>query len=170
MVDRDDARLFRVRDLFARKARHRRRPVLRAAYAIVQRQTVLFSEFGNPACAPGARTAGAFACLDEDEMSTYAQTVLERLHAIGTIGAMWWCWSDYVRALAEIPPCDEAKHELHFGIIRADGSEQPVARTLSRFAAQRRRVLDAPPPIADEAQFYASLPGGIDALYRHYGR
>jgi endo-1,4-beta-mannosidase len=131
---------------------------------------LLFSEFGNPACPPGASTVGAFACLDEDEMSIYAQTVLERLHAIGTIGAMWWCWSDYVHALANVPPCDEAKHELHFGLIRVDGSERPVAHTLSRFAAQRRPVLDPPPPIADEAQFYASLPGGIDALYRHYGR
>ncbi|MGA7747813.1 MAG: hypothetical protein WCC70_08970 [Candidatus Aquilonibacter sp.] len=131
---------------------------------------LLFSEFGNPACPPGTSTVGAFACLDEDEMSTYAQTVLERLHAIGTIGAMWWCWSDYAHALANVPPCDEAKHELHFGVIRVDGSERPVARTLSRFAAERRRVLDAPPPIAEETQFYASLPGGIDALYRDYGR
>ena len=131
---------------------------------------LLFSELGNPACPPGASTVGAFACLDEDEMSTYAQTVLARLHAIGAIGAMWWCWSDYAHSLANVPPFDEAKHELHFGLIRVDGSERPVARALSRFAAERRRVLDPPSPIADETQFYASLPGGIDALYRHYGR
>ncbi|HUN28976.1 MAG TPA: cellulase family glycosylhydrolase [Alphaproteobacteria bacterium] len=134
------------------------------------RKPLLFSEFGNPVCAASARTAGAFACLDDDEMSAYAQTVLERLHAIGTIGAMWWCWSDYAQALANSPPFDEAKHEFHFGMVRADGSERPVAHTLARFAAERRRVLDAPPPIADESDFYASLPGGIDALYHHYRR
>ena len=134
------------------------------------RKPLLFSEFGNPVCVASARTAGAFACLDDDEMSAYAQTVLERLHAIGTIGAMWWCWSDYAKALANSPPFDEAKHEFHFGMVRADGSERPVAHTLARFAAERRRVLDAPPPIADESDFYASLPGGIDALYHHYRR
>jgi endo-1,4-beta-mannosidase len=129
---------------------------------------LLFSEFGNPACPPGADVSGKFPCLNDDEMSTYGQRVLERLHAIGTIGAMWWCWSDYVHALAAVPPCDQAKHELHFGMIRADGSERPVARTLARFAQQRRQVLAAPPPIAEESAFYASLPGGIDALYRRY--
>ena len=131
---------------------------------------VLFSEFGNPACPPEARVAGTFACLDDDEMSTYAQKVLEGLHAIGTIGAMWWCWSDYARALYDVPPCDEATHERHFGMIRADGSERPVARTLAHFAQQQRAVLTAPPPIAEESAFYASLPGAIDALYRRYRR
>ncbi|MGD0050492.1 MAG: hypothetical protein ABSD03_01585 [Vulcanimicrobiaceae bacterium] len=129
---------------------------------------LLFSEFGNPACPPGAQTVGSFECLDEDEMAAYAYTVLVRLHAIGTIGAMWWCWSDYASALATVPPCDKASHELYFGMIRADGSERPVARLLAQYAAQQLPVLDPPPPIADEATFYASLPGGIDALYRRY--
>jgi len=129
---------------------------------------LLFSEFGNPVCAPGAHTAGAFECLDDDEMTAYAHTVLVRLHAIGAIGAMWWCWSDYPHALADVPPFDKAPHELHFGMIRADGSERPVARLLAHFAAQRLTVLEPPPPIADETAFYASLPEGIDALYRDY--
>ncbi|HTV93155.1 MAG TPA: hypothetical protein VMG98_10600 [Verrucomicrobiae bacterium] len=129
---------------------------------------LLFSEFGNPACPRGEQTIGSFECLDDDEMAAYAYTVLVRLHAIGTIGAMWWCWSDYVNALRAVPPFDKAPHELSFGMIRADGSERPVARLLGQFAAQRLEVLDPPPPIADEASFYASLPGGIDALYRRY--
>jgi endo-1,4-beta-mannosidase len=130
---------------------------------------LLFSEFGNPACPPGAQTVGSFECLDEDEMAAYAYTVLVRLHAIGTIGAMWWCWSDYARALSTVPPCDKASHELYFGMIREDGSERPVARLLAQFAAQQLPVVEPPPPpIADEATFYPSLPGGIDALYRRY--
>jgi endo-1,4-beta-mannosidase len=129
---------------------------------------LLFSEFGNPECAPGHTSAGDFACLNEDEMQTYADGVLRRLHAQGTIGAMWWCWADYVRALADLPPFDQAVHELRFGMVRADGSEKPVARALARVATERWRVREAPAPIADEASFYASLPGGIDALYRDY--
>ena len=101
-------------------------------------------------------------------MSYYAHAVLEHLHAMGTIGAMWWCWADYDHALAALPPFDLAKHELRFGMIRADGSEKPVARTLSAFAKERRAVQSVPNPIAGEAAFYAGLPGSIDALYRHY--
>jgi len=121
---------------------------------------LLFSEFGNPTMPP----------TDEYEVRTYAEAVLERLHAIGTIGAMWWCWADYVQALADLPPFDQAPHELRFGMIRNDGSERPVARALATFARRKRYVQPAPPPIANEAEFYASLPGGIDALYRDYRR
>jgi endo-1,4-beta-mannosidase len=124
------------------------------------RKPLLFSEFGLP----------AYPATRDDEIAQYAQAVLENLHAIGTLGAMWWCWADYVHALDALPPFDKAPHELHFGMIRNDGSERPVARVLARFAAQKRRVLDAPPPIAEEAAFYDRLPGGIDALYRHYRR
>jgi endo-1,4-beta-mannosidase len=129
---------------------------------------VLFSEFGNPECPPGAQTAGAFACLDEDEMAQYALAVIERLHARGALGAFWWCWADYDPALAELPPFDLAPHELRFGILRADGSEKPVARALSNFAATRREVRDAPAPIVEESAYYASLPEGIVDLYREY--
>ena len=132
------------------------------------RKPLLFSEFGNPVCPPGKQRVGTMECLDDDEMNVYATAVLEKLHAIGTIGAMWWCWSDYAPALAEMPPFDQAPHEFHFGMIRTDGSERLVAKTLARFAAEHRAVAQPPPPIADEAEFYAALPGEIDALYRRY--
>jgi endo-1,4-beta-mannosidase len=120
---------------------------------------LLFSEFGMP----------AYPATSDYDIATYALLVLQRLHAAGTIGAMWWCWADYARALEAQPPFDRAPHELYFGMIRSDGSERPVARVLAQFAAQKRPVLGEPSPIADETAFYASLPGGIDALYRRYG-
>ena len=53
--------------------------------------------------------------------------------------------------------------------VLMDNITRPVARLLAQFAAQQLPVLEPPPPpIADEATFYASLPGGIDALYRRY--
>ncbi|HVA29256.1 MAG TPA: hypothetical protein VNF68_13830, partial [Candidatus Baltobacteraceae bacterium] len=128
---------------------------------------LLFSEFGNPACAPNA--ASAFACLSESEMAEYGTAVLERLHARGAIGAMWWCWADYDPSLADLPPFDQAPHELHFGIVRADGSDKPIAHALAAFAQRAFVVGDAPAPIADETAYYASLPEGLDALYRRYG-
>jgi endo-1,4-beta-mannosidase len=128
---------------------------------------LLFSEFGNPTCLQSAK-ASNLACLNEHEMTTYAERVLEHLHALGAIGALWWCWADYDPALADQPPFDRAQHELTFGIVRSDGSYKPIAKTLATFAAQTRDVRPALPPIADEASFYADLPGSIDALYRHY--
>jgi endo-1,4-beta-mannosidase len=143
-------------------------PFLCQLQASCSGKRVLFSEFGNPECPPHAQTAGAFACLDEDEMAQYARGAIDRLHERGALGAFWWCWSDYDPALAALPPFDLAPHELRFGILRADGSEKPVARVLSSFAAERREVRDAPAPIVEESAYYASLPEGIVDCYRDY--
>jgi endo-1,4-beta-mannosidase len=129
---------------------------------------VLFSEFGNPQCPPGAASAGGFACLNEEEMAQYAGAVLDKLHASGALGGFWWCWADYDPALADRPPFDRAPHELRFGIVRSDESYKPVAQVLASFAREARAVLDPPPPIAAEVEFYASLPQGIVDLYRTY--
>ncbi|HTX58416.1 MAG TPA: hypothetical protein VMH02_01980 [Verrucomicrobiae bacterium] len=118
---------------------------------------VLFSELGNPSSS-----------VDDETMRYYAYAVIDRLHARGALGAMWWCWADYAPELDELPPFDCAEHELHFGIVRSDGTEKPVAQALARFAGEARQIVPPPPPIADEAAFYASLPQGIAALFREY--
>lgn len=150
---------------------------------------VLFSEFGNPTCPPGKVTpyerqplpgepqpsktdipanAATYACLQEDEMATYCEAVLRKLHAQGCIGAMWWCWADYVKELAALPPFDRAEHELHFGMIRADGSLKPVGETLSKLAREGWHVTPTPPPIANERAFYEGLPKTLYADYDRY--
>jgi endo-1,4-beta-mannosidase len=126
---------------------------------------VLFSEFGNPEC---GKDATAFACLNENEMADYCTSVLERLQRRGSLGALWWCWADYDRRLADLPPFDRAPHELHFGIVRMDGSEKPVAGALAAFAKRALPVVSAPSRQFDETEFYASLPGGLFADYRRY--
>lgn len=136
-------------------------------------KSVLFSEFGNPTCPPGTlspENALPFACLTEDEMAVYAYGVLDRLQRRGAIGALWWCWADYAPALAELPPFDCAPHEMHFGIVRADGTFKPVAQRLQDFAREARNVTPLPPPIVDEAQFYKSLPAGMANTYQEYCR
>ncbi len=132
---------------------------------------VLFSELGNPTCLNGAQRAGAFACLTEDEMARYAYAVLDRLQRRGAIGAFWWCFADYDERLRELAPFDRAPHELTFGIVRSDGTEKPVARAIERFARESRRVAEPAhvEPI-DETAFYASLPNGLDDVYRRYCR
>lgn len=151
---------------------------------------VLFSEFGNPTCPPGTvspfdrvplpgeaplasssqtpSNAARFACLREDEMAAYGYGVLDRLQRRGALGGLWWCWADYAQELAQTPPFDRAVHELHFGIVRNDGSEKPIAEALARFANEGRSVERAGPPIVEEASYYAGLPGNVDALYERY--
>jgi len=154
---------------------------------------VLFTEFGNPTCPPGTRSpydrvplpgdpfrqpepsaeraegpAASFACLTELEMTTYATAVLDRLQRSGALGAFWWCWADYAREIAHLPPFDMAPHELTFGIVRDDGSEKPVAAALAAFAAEARPVIDAPAPIVDESVYYRTLPESIAQHYAAY--
>ncbi len=134
------------------------------------KKPLLFSEFGNPECPPGATEAGGIACLSEDEMVGYARTVLQRLVQQGAIGAMWWCWADYDPTLATLPPFDRAPHELRFGIIRADGSEKPVAKVLSAFSREAHEAMEPQPQPIDEKLYYASLPRGIFERYQDYCR
>lgn len=151
---------------------------------------VLFSEFGNPTCPPGTVSpyervplpgdkidlsehvpplnAAKYACLREDEMSDYGYGVLDRLHKAGATGAFWWCYADYAKEVADLPPFDKAPHELSFGIVRQDGSPKPIASALKKFAKEKRAVLAPPPPIVDEVQYYANLPGAVDKAYAAY--
>lgn len=169
-------------------------PFLAQVQASCAGKGVLFSELGNPACpagtvspydrialpgdtivakaGPAVANAAPYACLNEDEMARYAYGTIDRLHARGARGAFWWCWADYDRALADLPPFDDAPHEGHFGIVRSDGEFKPVARELSRLAAEKRSVVEPPaaPIVNDEAAYYASLPEGIFDLYRSYCR
>jgi endo-1,4-beta-mannosidase len=165
-------------------------PFLASLQASFTGKPLLFSEFGNPTCPAGTVSPyervglpgeasnapsvalplnpAGFACLTEDEMASYAVDVIDKLHAGGAIGAFWWCWADYDPTLASLPPFDKAPHELHFGIVRADGSLKPVGEALRSVAAQHREVLKAAAPIADEASYYASLPQGMFELYKEY--
>ena len=154
---------------------------------------VLFSEFGNPGCPPATvspyervplpgeaaveaavetadlpANAAPYACLTDDEMPEYARATLERLHRSGALGALWWCWADYVEALASQPPFDRAPHEMRFGIIDSNGNDKPIAAALARFASERRTVLATPPPILDERGFFTRLPKDLDEIYRDY--
>jgi endo-1,4-beta-mannosidase len=143
-------------------------PYLMQLMQACSRKRVLFTELGNPTCPP--RGSAQYQCLSEDEMSEYAYAAIDRLHARGALGAFWWCWADYSTPLEQLPPCDEAPHELSFGVVRSDGSFKPVAQTLAKLAREARTVLPEAHRqlIDDEAAYYASLPRGIGRLYREY--
>jgi endo-1,4-beta-mannosidase len=143
-------------------------PFLSAVTSAFSHKRVLFSEFGNPQCSGAPSALG---CLDEAAMAEYAGAVLRRVHARGVLGALWWCWADYA-VDPRTPPFDRATHELHFGIVRADGREKPVAGVLAAFAAERRAVEEivdrAGALLPDERAYYAGLPLATGDAYRRY--
>ena len=109
-----------------------------------------------------------YACLNENEMATYARAVLERLHRDGRLGGWWWCWADYDDALRATPPFDLAPHELSFGIVRSDGSLKPVANALAAFAREERTVVEGTDPVMFEPAYYADLPQTIGNAFARY--
>jgi endo-1,4-beta-mannosidase len=107
----------------------------------------------------------------EEALATFVAQVLPRLVDVGASGAMLWCFADYHPSLWDQPPCDEARHERHFGLVRADGSLKPhaeairdFARTTPRRLAPRHRVeLDV-----DAEAYYAAPAHHARRLYEAY--
>ena len=91
----------------------------------------------------------------EEDFAAYIAQVLPNLIEVGSLGAVLWCFADYVEELWDKPPCKESIHERFFGLVRPDGSLKPHAQVLKQFAATnpvikeatRKITLDAP---ADE--------------------
>lgn len=166
-------------------------PFLCQLWQSMSGKPVLFNEFGNPSCPPGTvspyerqplpgdppadvsnlpKNAAPYACLTEDEMAQYCTNVLERLQKRGALGAFWWNWTDYAPELAQTPPFDGAPHEMTFGMVRADGSDKPVALALQAFARQSRHSVRPPMPIVREDEWYAHVSDKAyqKAMYEQY--
>jgi hypothetical protein len=122
----------------------------------------------NPAITPDDSAFATYPCLTELEAAAYATAVLERLHADGRRGALWWCWADLPD---DGTPAQIAAHERVRGIVRRDGSERPVAAALAAFAARRLEVRspDEMPMIAS-VYYYRTLPKSTRTLYDAYLR
>jgi endo-1,4-beta-mannosidase len=94
----------------------------------------------------------------EEELAAYLEQVLPKLVEVGALGAMLWCYADYIPALYQRPPCDEAWHERFFGLVRPDGSLKPHAAVIQRFAATQ--------PSVQPAQRQLSLDISPDVYYQ----
>jgi hypothetical protein len=168
-------------------------PFLAMLTAAFSFKPVLITGFGNPTCPPGKFSAferaaapgepphipisptdsvfATYPCLTEDENAYYCTAVLERLHADGRLGALWWCWSDYGDELTAQPRFDRTPQARTFGIIRADGSPKPVTAALSSFAARKLTVTKAVDmPMIASAYYYRTLPTSTATLYDAYLR
>jgi endo-1,4-beta-mannosidase len=98
----------------------------------------------------------------EDDLAQYFQAVLPKLIEVGATGALLWCFADYAPELWDRPPCDEARHERHFGLIRPDGSIKPHADVIRKFAEMQ--------PIVKPAARSVDLPMSAEEFYRDPAR
>ncbi len=76
----------------------------------------------------------------EEGLADYIEAVLPKLVEVGATGAVIWCYADYIPELWDRPPCDQAKHERFFGLVRPDGSLKPHAEAIQRFAATQPKL------------------------------
>jgi endo-1,4-beta-mannosidase len=109
----------------------------------------------------------------EEDFAGYVEATLPRLVEVGATGAMLWCFADYAPELWDRPPCEEtgAKHERHFGLVRADGTLKPHAEVIKEFVAtgptvaapSRTVTLDVTPD-----EYYLDPEGHARKLYEAF--
>jgi endo-1,4-beta-mannosidase len=142
----------------------------------------LMEEFGGCTAAPGnpsevwewtgyGRLRTQF-MASEDDLAEYLAATLPKLVEVGSTGAFLWCFADYVEPLWDRPPCDEAKHERFFGLVRPDGSLKPHAKVIQQFASTQPIVLEKPARTIEldvtPEEFYQSPFEHTLRLYRKY--
>ncbi|MFT3892814.1 MAG: cellulase family glycosylhydrolase [Anaerolineales bacterium] len=157
-------------------------PFTCALTAALGGKPVLMEEFGGCTALPGEQTytmkwtetngreREQFMASEED-FAEYISQVLPNLQHSGATGAMLWCFADYVQDLWELPPCQNARHERWFGLIRPDGSLKPHAKVIQEFAKTNPQVQPIPEYAKltiDPDEFYNEpLPHLVD-LYQKY--
>ncbi len=82
---------------------------------------------------------------------------------------MLWCYSDYSSDIWTEPPLDEAVHERHFGLWRADASAKPALEAIAAFARASRLAVPGDGWIDIDQDRYWERPGEeLPRLYRRY--
>jgi endo-1,4-beta-mannosidase len=98
----------------------------------------------------------------EEEAAAYYDAVLQGLVSTGAAGAYAWCYADYDSRLFNRPPLATAVRERTFGLVRADGSEKPVAAVFRNF--RKRRDAGA----RSGSEVGASVPRVLDVTADEY--
>src|SRR5207245_7292257 len=101
---------------------------------------VLFTELGAPTRDgdPEAERQAGTMLFGEDDAREYLSAAIQGLQQSGATGALAWCYADYARPIWNEPPLDQAPHERHFGLWRADGTPKSAAAVLAESSAKTR--------------------------------
>jgi len=146
-------------------------------------RATLMQEFGLPTSAPGTKgrtirddflgESVSQYLASEEEAAAYYEAVLEGLLATGAAGAYAWCFGDYDRRLFDRPPLDTAVRERSFGVVRADGTDKPVAGVFKRLRQRLERgerSPGTPPAVLDVSpdEYYRAPAEHFRRLYGHW--
>ncbi len=107
----------------------------------------------------------------EEALADHLAQVLPKLVEVGASGAMLWCYADYVPELYDRPPCDEARHERFFGLVRPDGSLKPHAEVIRAFAAAKPTIQPAQKSVeldVSAEEYYQAPLEHAKRLYRNF--
>jgi endo-1,4-beta-mannosidase len=107
----------------------------------------------------------------ESALADYLAQVLPALVDVGATGSLTWCFADYHESLWSKPPCDEARHERFFGLVRPDGTLKEHALVIKRFAETNPVIRPARYPVTLDLSpddFYADPAGHAERLYRQW--
>lgn len=145
-------------------------PFTCAVTAALSGKPVLMEEFGGCTAQPGeasyimkwiesnGREREQFTA-SEEQFAEFIRLSLLKLQHSGATGAMLWCYADYTADLWDLPPCQNARHERTFGLVRADGSLKPHAKVIQAFAQTKPQVQSMPE--------YARLKIDADQYYQN---
>jgi endo-1,4-beta-mannosidase len=143
---------------------------------------VLMEEFGGCTALPGeatytwkwvetnGRDHEQFMASEED-FAEFLSLTIPKLQDSGATGAMLWCYADYVPELWDLPPCQNARHERFFGLVRPDGSLKPHAKVIQEFAKTNPQVKPIPnyaKLTVNPDEFYKEPLGHLIDLYQQY--
>jgi endo-1,4-beta-mannosidase len=156
-------------------------PYLCALTSALANKPALMEEFGGCTNTPGEPSATwqwtAYGeprhqfMASEEDLAAYMTEMLPKLVEVGAIGAVVWCFADYIPELWVRPPCKESIHERYFGLVRPDGSVKPHARAMQAFAATRPVITPPRHKIAldiSPESYYDDPEGNALRLYRHF--
>lgn len=140
------------------------------------KKNVLMEEFGMPTTQGETRKIKSATgkditehhLINEEEAAKWLEETLKYLYGFGTIGALYWNFSDYHESLWDKPPFDKAIHERFFGLLRSDGSLKPTAFVLKNFKnkikeLKRREVYINVPP-----DYYEKPKENLAKLYNEF--
>ena len=107
----------------------------------------------------------------EEDFAEFLRLTIPKLQDSGATGAMLWCFADYVPELWNLPPCQNARHERFFGLVRPDGSLKLHAKVIQEFAKTIPQVKPIPDYAmidVDPDRFYKEPLTFLVGLYRKY--
>jgi len=157
-------------------------PFTCALTAALSGKPVLMEEFGGCTALPGeatytmkwtethGREREQFMASEED-LAEFLRLTLPKLQDSGATGAMLWCFADYAPELWELPPCQNARHERYFGLVRPNGSLKPHAKVIQEFARTKPQVKTIPEYAKlsiNPDEFYKEPLGHLVDLYQEY--